>query len=79
MNTIRVIVAGENANGEPDFFFCKVKCSDLEISNGHHYDAAFILARSEGYEPKIVFDENDHAGKAIVDHFVWDSATEISV
>lgn len=72
---IKMMVGSINSNGEPDFFFCRVMCSDLEYENGSHYTTACLLAAVEGYEPHFVFDENDPAGKAIVDKFVWETAS----
>jgi hypothetical protein len=81
MNTIsiKVIVAGYNASGDPDFFFCKVSCTQQQYNEGEHYDIANQAAEDEGYEPAIAFDENDTAGKAIMDKFVWESATEYTI
>lgn len=70
------MVAAVNANGEPDFFFCKIECTANEYDLGEHYRAAERLAEQNGYEPKLSFDERDAAGKAILDHFVWESAPE---
>ena len=75
----KVIVAALNANGEPDFFFCIIRCTLEEYENAEHYVLAERRAIDEGYEPRLSFDENDAAGKAILDHFVWDSATEYTV
>jgi hypothetical protein len=73
---LRVMVACEsNANGEPDFYFCKVNCRRAAYNAGEHYHIAEQKAEKEGYEGKMVsFDEHDSAGRAIVDHFVWESA-----
>lgn len=79
MRTLRVMVAVINPNGNPDFFFCKVKCRQDEYEHDEHYLAAERLAEDEGYEPKLAFDEYDPAGSAIVDRFVWETATEVSV
>lgn len=73
------MVAAVNPNGEPDLFFCKVVGTDKELAEGDHYRAAEYFAEKLGYEPKLSFDENDNAGRAIVDHFVWDSAPIVAV
>lgn len=77
MNTkiVRMIVAGTNGQGEPDFFFLKISCSQEQYDNGDHYAEAKSIARESGYEgPFVAFDEHDHALRGILDHFVWDSA-----
>ena len=72
---IKMIVAAQGYDG-PDFFFCKVHCSKEDYENGIHYDIAKAEAAKAGYEkPMIAIDENDPAGKAISDKFVWESAT----
>ena len=39
-------------------------------------DRARQIAEDEGYEgPYVVYDETDRAGKAMLDKFVWESAT----
>lgn len=76
---LKMIVAAVNAGGEPDFFFCKVKCNGAEIDDGEHYEAARALAVSEGYEVRLVYDEMDSGGKAILDAFAWDTATVVDL
>lgn len=75
----KMIVAAVNANGEPDFYFCKVRCNAEQYDNGDHYVLAERKAIDEGYEPKLSYDENDDAGKSILGHFVWASASEFTV
>lgn len=70
---IKCIVAAINASGSPDLFFTIVECSQSEYDNGDHYDMADLKAEQEGYEPKLVFDENDPGGQAMLDLFDWDS------
>jgi hypothetical protein len=74
---IRCVVACTNASGEPDFYFCKVRCSPEDIDNGHHYDLAEERATQEGYGGSmVVFDEND-GSSFLFDHFSWESASVI--
>ena len=75
---IKCVVACYNAAGEPDFYFCKVACTQEEYDNGDHYGKAVAAALDAGYgEQFVVFDEND--GPAwLFDHFVWDSATTLT-
>lgn len=73
---IRMMVAATNANGEPDIYFCKVTCTEDELDSGDHYDMAKRHAEDEGYDrPMVAFDEFDPAGKAMLNNFVWESAT----
>ena len=67
-------VAAVNGNGEPDIWYCYVKCTQDDIDNGDHYTFATELCEDEGYEPHLAFDEYDSAGKALMEHFVWSSA-----
>ena len=78
-DNVKVMVAVVDANGEPDFFFCKVNCSEAEINDGEHYEAARALAAKEGYEVRLVLDEMDRGGKAIEHVFEWDSATVVDL
>lgn len=71
----KVVVCGLNALGEPDFYFCKVIVSEDDYNLGIHYDAAEEKAAENRYEePFISFDKYDAAGRAIMDHFTWESA-----
>lgn len=83
---IKCIVACYNANGESDFCFVKVECTQTQYNIGDHYEAAKTFAFDEGYEgtngkaeTMIVFDENDAAGKSILDKFVWKSASIVGI
>lgn len=71
---VKCVVACHNASGESDFYFCKVKCKQVQYDVGEHYDLAEDSAREDGYEgPMVVFDEND-GPNFLFDHFVWESA-----
>lgn len=72
MTLIKCAVFGLNSNGEPDIYYCKVKCTDDQYDCGNHYVAAEDAARSSGYEPALVCDENDPAG-AVMQLVVWES------
>jgi len=76
---VRCMVAAINANGDADFYFVKVDCTEDQYNLGEHYDAAEKQAEEEDYEPKLTFDEFEFAGKAIVDHFEWDTVTTIKI
>lgn len=75
----KLIVACLNADGVPDFYFCKVRCTGEQYDNAEHYILAERRAIEAGYEPRLSFDENDAAGKAILGHFVWNSASTYTV
>ena len=46
---------------------------------GFHYEAAELAAIADGYEPKLAYDENDSACRAILEHFEWDTASTVGV
>lgn len=76
MNTYKVVVAAVNANGEPDFFFCKVNCLPADYNEGRHYELAKEAAKENGYEtPMVAFDELDPPGRDFFNLFQWDSAS----
>lgn len=75
---VKMFVACENCEG-PTFFFCNVSCSQSEYEEGEHYEVAKNVAMTEGYQtPMVAFDENDKAGKAMLDKFQWDTAKTFS-
>jgi hypothetical protein len=76
---IKCIVAAQNSNGESDFYFVKVDCTQEQYDNGEHYSAACDKAEEEGYDAFLAYDENDVGGKAILDKFAWDSAITIKI
>jgi len=75
-----MMVACHNGHWEPDIYFCKIRCTLEEYNDGEHYSLSVRTAENEGYiGPFVSICEDDSAGKAIVDHFVWDSASEYTV
>lgn len=73
---VRMMVACHNPNGEPDLFFCKVRCTQDERDAGVCYQVAKSAADADGYgEPFLAFDETDHAGAALLNHFEWETAS----
>lgn len=72
MNIIKCAVFGLNADGEPDIYYCKIKCTEDQYNCGDHYDAAKDAAEDAGYDALLAADENDPAG-AVMQLFVWDS------
>jgi hypothetical protein len=80
MKIVKCIVAGHNANGEPDLYFCKVRCTEQQIDNGEHYERAQRVAQDDGYDEKnVAFDEFDPAGAAMLGLFEWDTASELVI
>jgi len=75
MKIIKCIVAAMNSNGEPDLYFCIVKCNEEQYDCGDHYDRAKEQCKEDGYEPYIAYDETDTAGKAMLPLFNWDTAS----
>jgi hypothetical protein len=76
--TINMVVAANGFDG-PDFYFCKVECSQAQYNDGEHYDAAKRAARGNGYDdPMVAFDENDPP-KPLFKMFNWDSASTFKV
>lgn len=77
---LKMIVAGHNANGEPDFYFCKVRCTFEEYNEGEHYALATRKAEDEGYRrPFVSICEDDPAGKAMLPLFTWKDASEYTI
>ncbi|NDD54932.1 hypothetical protein EBZ39_13890 [bacterium] len=75
--TVRCVVACRNAEGTPDFYFCRVECTEKQYDVGMHYDVAEEQARDEGYEgPMVVYDEND-GPEFLFEHFTWESASVV--
>jgi len=74
---IKCIVSVTNSNGEPDLFFIIVNATEEQIENGEHYDTAKDEACDYGYEPYLVYDENDSAGKSMLSLFQWETASVI--
>jgi hypothetical protein len=77
----RMVVACTNSNGEPDFAFVRVRCTQSQRENGLDYRAAKKWAKENGYGCAMVaFNcEVDSAGQSIVDQFTWESASIISI
>ncbi|MFA7219056.1 MAG: hypothetical protein WC119_00830 [Synergistaceae bacterium] len=72
---VKCTVACVNANGEPDFHFVTVKCTQEQYDNGDHYDAAKQDAEKEGYEPFLAYDEND----PLMSMTVWESMNVVEI
>ncbi len=72
MKTTKCAVFSLNSNGEPDIFFCKIRCSKEQYDQGEHYERAKEAAQENCYEPLLACDENDPAGK-VIELFEWKS------
>jgi hypothetical protein len=72
MNIVKCAVFGINGNGEPDIFYCKIKCSKEQYDHGKHYMKAKELSEEHSYEPYLACDENDPAG-AVMQLCQWKS------
>lgn len=61
-NRIRMAVLATNTEGAPDLYPTFVEATDLQYSEGQHYDMAIARAEDEGYRaPMIAFGPNDAA------------------
>jgi hypothetical protein len=76
---IKCIVAGFNPEGCADLYFVKVECTEDQEVCGSHIAAARKQAIKDGWEAPVIFDEYDHAGKAMLPLFVWESASVIKI
>ena len=73
---LKMIVAGHNGNGEPDLYFCKVRCERRDYNDGEHYAIAERAAVRYGFLGHLIsFDEHDSAGRNMLPLFVWESAS----
>jgi hypothetical protein len=79
MLNIKCIAAVVNANGESDFYFAIIQCSQEQYDNGQHYSAMCDAAEKEGYEFYLAYDENEPAGKALLPLFHWETATVVVI
>jgi len=75
---IKCVVAGSNANGEPDFWFVIVRATQQQYDSGEHYKAAKAHADDNGFESSLAYDENDPP-KPLFEMFKWDTADTIDV
>lgn len=73
---IKCVVGCLNINdGDPDFFFCKVKCTEAEFEVGLHRQIAEEAARKQGHEgPFLVYLEGNSCDW-LFERFVWESAS----
>lgn len=80
VRNFKVFQAVEDSNGQPDFFFCKVRCTQEDFDNGEHFDIVSRKAEEQGYSPfPLYYDENCPAGRAMMHLFEWDTASTFTV
>ena len=70
------VVPAINPDGDPDFYFVRVRLPVSKYATGHHYDAATRAASDNDYEPgSVVFDRADAEDFPwLFEHFAWDTA-----
>jgi hypothetical protein len=78
MRTIKCVVAGVNAQGEADFWFVKVCCTEEQFDLGKHYDGAQAFAEDNDFEAKLTYDEVE-APAEFMNLFEWKSASVVDV
>lgn len=79
---LKMVVAGDNSEGAPDFYFCNIQATEAEVESGLHYEAAKDAASEHDYSPPfVVFDEDDMSfgPRFLLDHFTWESASTFTV
>lgn len=77
----RMAIACLNDEGEPDFVFVIVKCTEDQCDNGLDRKAAKKWAKERGdVSNPIPFNcERDCVGEHLVNAFTWESASVIEV
>ena len=69
----KCVVACTNAEGNPDFYYCKVKCTKAEYVGEAHRRKAKEAAIRDGYKPFVVYGELD-GRDWLFSHFCWATA-----
>lgn len=78
LQTFDIVVACLNQDNDPDFFFCRVRCTEDDARRLRHLDTASRLVDEEIVEyapPFVAYDQNSPAWRILKDHFTWESAT----
>jgi|15BtaG_2_1085339.scaffolds.fasta_scaffold01126_11 hypothetical protein len=68
----KVAVAGFNANGESDIWFCKVWATDEESMDGSIEHAAIWAAGNDGFTGKVAFTSADRCSSGIMALNTWE-------
>lgn len=78
---VKCVVACFNSNGEPDFYFVKIKLTPEQFESGDHHKKADEYTLSEGYETcGLVYDQEDFAFTAFSRRaFDWKNATIVEI
>jgi hypothetical protein len=74
---VKCVVAARNSNGESDFYFVKIECTEPQKAEGAYEATALAQAELQGYEPKLVFVEGDPGWAVLEGLFVWESASTV--
>lgn len=77
--TKRMVVASVSPDGDPDFYFCKVKGTMDQFNFGMFEAHASHQASKEGYIPKLVYSECCRAGSSLVCLFNWETASVVDI
>lgn len=76
---VKCVVAARNSNGESDFYFVKIECTETQKAEGDYEAVAFVQAELQGYEPKLVFVEGDPGWEVLVEMGVWEAASTVTI
>lgn len=71
---VRMVVAGHGING-PDFYFCKLNVTELQIEYGMHYEYAVTHAGDNYLGGDMVAFCEDDPPKPLFTLFEWESAS----
>lgn len=63
--SVRVVVFGLNASGQPDIALETVKATAQDVEFGNHYEMAGLQAEQKGYDVRMTADESDPAWMAL--------------
>jgi hypothetical protein len=78
MKKLKCVVAATNSNGSPDFYPVIVECTEDDIEHGRHYDVAKDAAADAGYEPYLVYDEEEMPlNERLMTLFGWNEVTTV--
>lgn len=78
---LHIVVAGLNANGDPDLYFVILtSVSHGQIDFDEHYAFAREQAQDHGYEePLVAFDAKVDCLGALEQLFTWETASRVSM
>jgi hypothetical protein len=76
---VKCMAVGFDSMGERDIEAVIVDCTQEQYNNGEHYEAVEEHLDANFYEVQMVMDEHDRGGHGILDKFVWESISSISI